>query len=105
MTYDWVLFISSLLFILGIVILSIASFIHYRKNNNKLLIFSGMGFAIAAMGRIYQEYINRYPGLPENLGIQETLNILNEQLTYSNIVAAEGLTLSGVSYLLYVLKK
>jgi len=105
MNYEWAFFVASWESLLAFVMLCIASFMHYGKEKNRLLILGGVGFLVAAMGRLYQEYLNRYPGVPQNLGIEETFNFLNEQIAYSSLATAMGLTLAGFSYLFFVIKK
>lgn len=105
MTHEWAFFIASWESLLAVVMLCAASLIHYSKEKNGLLLTCGLGFLVAATGKLYQEYVNRYPGIQPNLGIEETFNLLNEHIAYSGLITALGLTIAGFSYLFFAIKK
>lgn len=107
MSHESMSLIASWGVLLALILLFLGSMINWKSTGNMLLLFTCLGFALAVIGNLYRSYIAYYPGAlsaaPQT--IEGFFNYANQQAAYGSLVSGLGLTVAGVSYLIFVLKR
>ena len=104
---DWTWMAAAFEALVALGLLSVACFVLWKRLGSTYFLIASGGFLIGVVGNAYRAYVFSHAGALCDGGAEKMAQFIectNQLAAYGSVVAATGLIISAVAFLIYALK-